>query len=176
MGERADERQSDKTEKAKAATSEARTVSSALTRTGSIAYSGARNRVGSVSTMLSDICRRSTSADRHAVDASLPEVEPDAGKNLDTLAEATSLEPALGRPHLKALLNSEDLTPSRKDAKIEIRSQSGRAREESGLTVFRPPSFASLREIFFRSFRHLGVIGLSLRDRGINGLTPECGI
>jgi hypothetical protein len=117
---------------------------------GSVAYSGARNRVGSVSTMLSDICRRSTSADRHAVDASLPEVEPDAGKNLDTLAEATSLEPALGRPHLKALLNSEDLTPSRKDAKIEIRSQSGRARE-SGLTVFRPPSFAPLR-LCVRSF------------------------
>jgi hypothetical protein len=96
MGERADERQSDKTEKAKAATSEARTVSSALTRTGSIAYSGARNRIGSVSTMLSDICRRSTSTDRHAVDAFLPNIEPDAGKDLDALAEATSLEPALG--------------------------------------------------------------------------------
>jgi hypothetical protein len=57
-------------------------------RAGSIAYSGARNRIGSVSTMLSDVCRRSTSTDRHAADAFLPNIEPDAGKNFDALAEA----------------------------------------------------------------------------------------
>jgi hypothetical protein len=39
---------------------------------GSITYSGARNGVGGVSPMLSDICRRSTTTNRHAVDAFLP--------------------------------------------------------------------------------------------------------
>jgi len=38
--------------------------------------------------MLSDVCRRSTTSDRHAVDAFLPNIEPDAGKNFDALAEA----------------------------------------------------------------------------------------
>jgi hypothetical protein len=115
-----------------------------------------------VSTMLSDICRSATTSDRHAVDAFLPNIEPDDGKEFDALAEAephthfsttsknaasseagratdaakicflsfipfppcksTNREAALGRAHAKTLLNTEDLTPSRKDAKIESRS------------------------------------------------------
>ena len=48
--------------------------------------------------MLSDICHRSTSTDRDAVDAFLPHIEPDTGKNLDALAEA--------KPHTQ-FLNDE---------------------------------------------------------------------
>jgi len=130
---------------------------------GSIAYSGTRNRIGSVSTMLSNICCSATSAHRHAVDAFLPNIEPDTRKDLDALAEAkahtqfsrmskkaassevgratdtakswflslmrfpdgrsTSCDLALGRAHAKTLVKTEDLTQSRKDAKMNFRRE-----------------------------------------------------
>ena len=49
--------------------------------------------------MLSDISRRATTSDRHAVDAFLPNIEPDAGKDLDALAEA--------KPHTQSSTRSE---------------------------------------------------------------------
>jgi hypothetical protein len=88
MCERAEKGESDSTEKTKATTSDARAVASTLMGAGSIAYSGARDRVGSVSSMLSDICRSATTSDRNAADAFIPNIESDAGKNLDALAEA----------------------------------------------------------------------------------------
>jgi hypothetical protein len=90
-----------KAKKPKAATSEARAVASALMGAGSIAYSGARDRVGSVSSMLSDICRSAPTSDRHAVDAFLPNVEPDTGKDLGALAES--------KPHTQFSMTSENV-------------------------------------------------------------------
>jgi len=55
-------------------------------------------------TMLSDICRRSTTSDRHAVDAFLPNIEPDAGKNLDAFAKA--------KPHTQFSTTSEKAASS----------------------------------------------------------------
>jgi hypothetical protein len=38
--------------------------------------------------MLANVGRSAAAADRYAVNAMLPNIEPDAGKDLDTLAEA----------------------------------------------------------------------------------------
>jgi hypothetical protein len=54
--------------------------------------------------MPSDICRRAMTSDRHAVDAFLPNIEPDAGKNLDALAEA--------KPHTQFSTTSEKAASS----------------------------------------------------------------
>jgi hypothetical protein len=54
--------------------------------------------------MLPDVCRRSTSSDRHAVDAFVPNIEPDPGKDLDALAEA--------KPHTQFSTTSENAASS----------------------------------------------------------------
>ena len=88
MGKRAEKNQNDKPAKTQAETSHARAVAPVLMGPRSVAYSGSRDRVSSVSTVLSNVGRSAAASDRHAVNAMLPNIEPDAGKDLDTLAEA----------------------------------------------------------------------------------------
>jgi hypothetical protein len=88
MGERAEDSQSDKTPQAEAQASQARTVAPVLMGTRSVAYSGPRDRIGRVSTMFANVGGSAAAADRHAANSMLPNIEPDAGKDLDTLAEA----------------------------------------------------------------------------------------
>jgi hypothetical protein len=97
--------------KTDATTSKARAVAPTLMGAGSIAYSGPWNRIGSVSSMPSDICRRAMTSDRHAVDAFLPNIEPDAGKNLDALAEA--------KPHTQFSTTSENAVSFKVDRSID---------------------------------------------------------